>query len=229
MDEVLEQETTTETQENDNQQTDDKAVVDETKENKSEENSDKGTDDADKTAEKSESEDADKKEVTAPDSYNYSEIKLPEGMQLDQDIVNKFDPIARKNNLTQEQANEIVGLAVELVGKQSSEAIAQLQKTQEATIAHYQQLLNTDEEIGAGDKAKMDAYLDVADIGYGAVANETVKGLLKDAGLNFHPEFVKMFHRIGDLCKDDNLPDVKTPSGKEQSAADILYGSESNE
>lgn len=165
------------------------------------------------------------KKESVPETYDYSAVKLPEGIQLDKDILGEFEPIAKKMNLSQEQANEFVNLAVKLVGKQSNEMLSQLQKVQEVKAAQYQQLLNTDKEIGNGDKAKMDAYLDVADIGYSAFANEEVKGLLAESGLNYHPEIVKMFHRIGELCKEDTLPNASYPTGKGQSAAEVLYGS----
>ena len=103
-----------------------------------------------------------------------------------------------------------------------------LKQVHQAKVTQFQQALNTDKEIGGGDKAKMNAYLDIADKGYTAFANDEVKAALADAGLNYHPAIVKMFHRIGELVGDDKVFAPKTPTGSPADPADILYGSNSN-
>ncbi|MDD3238229.1 MAG: hypothetical protein PHV37_09060 [Candidatus Gastranaerophilales bacterium] len=232
MDEQIE--TTVETPVNQEETTKTETTQEQATENQDDKTSDKSkeTDETktkDKENQESEKDDDKSKEIAAPDSYDYSAVKLPDGMQLDNEVLGEFEPIAKKMNLSQEQANEFVNLAVKLVGKQSNKVVEAVQQIQQDKMAQYKQLLNTDKEIGNGDKAQMDAYIDVADIGYKAFANETVKGLLAESGLNFHPEIVKMFHRIGSLCNDDKLPNANFPTGKEQSAAEILYGSTADE
>lgn len=189
-------------------------------ENASENNAAEETTDAEK--EKPEEND---KEITVPEEYDYSEIELPEGMELDKDMLGEFNAVAKEEKLSQEQANKYINLAVKLVEKQSKGLAEQYQQAQQAKIASYQQALNTDEEIGGGDKSKMDAYLNVADFGYNKFATDGLKQAFANEGLNYHPEVIKLFHKLGELCKEDDLPNVSTPAGKEQSAAEILYGS----
>lgn len=168
----------------------------------------------------------DKEKITVPEEYDYSEIKLPDGMELDKDMLGEFNAVAKEEGLSQEQANKYINLAVKLVEKQSKGLATQYQQAQQAKIASYQQALNTDEEIGGGDKSKMDAYLNVADFGYSKFASDELKQVLANDGLNYHPEVIKLFHKLGELCQQDDLPNVSTPAGKEKTAAEILYGSD---
>ena len=70
-----------------------------------------------------------------------------------------------------------------------------------------------------------DQYLNVSIEGLNAVATDGFKQFIKDKGLTHHPEFIKTFHKIGQLCKDADIPNVKFPAGVKQDAADVLYGS----
>lgn len=161
----------------------------------------------------------------APEAYDYKEIKLPNGYEYDKDMLKEFDALNKETNLSQAQANKYMEFGIKLAQKHSGNIPAILKQVQQAKVTQFQQALNTDKEIGGGDKAKMDAYLDVADKGYTAFANDEVKSALAEVGLNYHPAIVKMFHRIGKLVGDDKIFAPRTPSGTSNDAAEILYGS----
>lgn len=158
----------------------------------------------------------------SPEQFDYKDIELPEGIRLDEELVKEFNPIAKKLNLSQSSANELVSLGVKLAQKQAGNLPAIMQQVQQAKVAQYQQALNTDKEIGNGDRSKMNAYLDVADKGYTAFATDEVKQALAEVGLNYHPAIVKMFHRIGELVGDDKIYGTRSPVTS-QDPADILY------
>ena len=40
----------------------------------------------------------------------------------------------------------------------------------------------------------------------------------------YHPEFIKTFHKIGLLCSESKIPDVRIPASKADDPAEILYG-----
>lgn len=165
----------------------------------------------------------DKDVYGAPESYDYTEVQIPEGMELDKEMMTKFDPIAKKFNLNQKSTNELLGLAVELVQKQTGSLIGNIKEARQAEIAQYEQLLEADKEIGENKEVR-NAYLDIADIGYNAIANSNVKSVLAQKGLDYHPDIVKMFHKIGQYCKDDVLPSGGLPIGKNEDPATVLYG-----
>ena len=90
-------------------------------------------------------------------------------------------------------------------------------------------LLVGNDEIGGGDKAKMNAYLDVADVGYNSFATPELKSVLSELHLDYHPAVIKLFHRLGKLCGNDSIAKTNAPTGTKQNAADILYGNNSQE
>ncbi len=159
----------------------------------------------------------------APEIYDYKDVKIPEALEYDKDMLKEFDALNKETNLSQAQANKYMEFGLRLAQKHSAELPKLLQQAQQAKIAQFKQALNTDAEICGGDKAKMNAYLDTADKGFDAFANDEVKSALAEAGLNYHPAIIKMFHRIGELVGDDKIYKPKVPSGTND-AATILYG-----
>ena len=167
----------------------------------------------------------------APDSYDFKDVKLPEGYTIDEALAAKFAPIGKKLNLSQQSANELASLLVEVQQGQLQTApdkIAEIKRQeQEATRLNYEKMLNTDAEIGGGDKAKMNAYLDVADVGYNSFASKELKTVISQLGLDYHPAVIKHFYRLGKLWGNDKI--TKTGSQvQELSAAQILYGNNNN-
>ena len=159
----------------------------------------------------------------APEIYDYKDVKIPEALEYDKDMLKEFDALNKETNLSQAQANKYMEFGLRLAQKHSAELPKLLQQAQQAKIAQFKQALNTDAEICGGDKAKMNAYLDTADKGFDAFANDEGKSALADVGLNYHPAIIKMFHRIGELVGDDKIYKPKVPSGTND-AATILYG-----
>lgn len=160
----------------------------------------------------------------SPETYDYKDVNIPDDFEYDKDMLKEFDALNKETNLSQAQANKYMQFGLRLAQKYNADLPKVLEQVQQAKVTQFKQAMNTDEEIGGGDKAKMDAYLDVADKGYVAFANDEVKAALADAGLNYHPAIIKMFHRIGELVGDDKIHAPKTPSGTTNDVASILYG-----
>lgn len=159
----------------------------------------------------------------SPETFDYSETNLPDGMTLDQEMLGKFEPLAKELNLSNKSANKLMNLAVELVSKNTPKADDLIAQIQEAEANSYKQLLVQDKELPQLTE-DYEKYLSVANAGIKAVATKGFKDLLIKKGLVNHPEFIKTFYAIGKLTQDDSLPNVKTPVGIKEDAADILYG-----
>lgn len=179
----------------------------------------------DKEGANKEAEGQDSEIYGSPESFDYSEIKLPENMVLDEEMVEKFNPIAKELNLSNKSANKLMKLAVELTSKQTAKFEDLATQIAEAEQNSYLQLLNTDKELNGYSEEEYSQYLTTANLGVKSVATQGFKDLIKHKGLTNHPEFIKTFHAIGKLCKGDSIPDVKNPVGATPNAADILYGS----
>ena len=161
----------------------------------------------------------------APETFDYSEVQLPDGMQLDEELLKEFEPVAKKLNLSNKSANELMSLAVKLSEKNVSKFSEYAQELKQAKINSYYELLNNDKELNANNEAQYNQYLDVAIKGLKAVSTEGFRELLKSEGLTHHPEFIKTFHKIGELCVADKIPDAPYPTGQtEIDTPDILYG-----
>lgn len=161
----------------------------------------------------------------SPETFDYSNVQLPEGMQLDDELLKEFEPVAKKLNLSNKSANELMNLAVKLTEKNTAKFSEFAQEMQQAKVNSYLELLNTDKELNANNEAHYNQYLDTAIKGLKAVATPGFTELLKTEGLTHHPEFIKTFHKIGELCVSEKIPDATYPtSQKEPDAADVLYG-----
>ena len=165
----------------------------------------------------------------SPENYDYSSVNLPEGMKLDEELLTEFNPLAKELNLSNDSANKLMALGVKLAQKN---AATFKEATEQAAIAEknsYLEQLNNDKELNVLNTDDYNKYLDVANQGYNAVATKEFKAFVNAKGLTHHPEFIKVFHKIGELCSDSSIPDAKLPPSVEKSAADILYGNSSSE
>ena len=169
----------------------------------------------------------------APEAYDFKDVQLPEGFKIDEALAAKFAPLGKELNLSQQGANKLANLLVEFQQSQlanADERMAEFKKQERAaTKLSYEKLLNTDKEIGGGDTAKMNAYIDIADVGYNSFASDELKGLLHDLQLDFHPAVIKHFHRLGKLCGNDKVTKTNSPVAPALTPAQILYGNNDNQ
>lgn len=159
----------------------------------------------------------------SPETYDYSEVQLPENMQLDNELISEFNPVAKKLNLSQKSANELVELAVKLTGKNMQKTSDALEEMQHAKSVSYEQMLLQDEEFSKMDDENYNQYLNTANLGISKVATKGFQELIKKEGLTKHPDFIKTFHQIGKLCQSDSIPNANYPVGKSERMADILF------
>lgn len=164
------------------------------------------------TQEKKPDEKKDQKPEGAPEKY---EFKAGEGVELDQEALKGFEPLARELNLTNEQAQKMVDLYGEKllpqIQKQQTEA---WQKTTEQWAAD----VKADKEIG-GDK--LVSSLSVAQRALDQFGTPELKEYLNSTGLGNHPELVKAFVKIGKSMSEDGM--VTGSKTTTQSVAQRMY------
>ena len=155
-----------------------------------------------------------------PEYYDYSDIELPENYDYDQDLLNEFNELAAKYNLSQKGANELMSMAVrltKLTGDNLSQAMAEQTRQQQES---YRQMLNTDREIGG---VRLLNTINTANIAYSEFADDEVQRILSETGLNCHPKFVKMFYKIGKRMQNDSVYGINSPAILKESREDILF------
>lgn len=135
----------------------------------------------------------DAKPEGAPEKY---EFQLPEGMQLDQEALAEFDPIARELNLTNDQAQKLASLYANRMAK----TVQQQQDGWNQTLAKWVSDMKSDKEIGG------DAFTPSVKHAQNAInkfGTPELKSALDSYGMGNHPELVRVFARIGKAMAED--------------------------
>ncbi len=155
-----------------------------------------------------------------PEKYDYSAVQLPENYCYDNELLEEFNELAGKYNLSQKSANELMSMAVkltQLTGNNFSQTIAEQQRQK---IEDYKTALITDREIGG---ANFNKTMRTANIAYTQFADDEVQALLQETGLNCHPKVVKMFYEIGRQMQNDDIYGVNAAVVPKENREDILF------
>lgn len=151
----------------------------------------------------------------APEKY---EFKAPEGQQFNADVIAKFSEVAKKLNLSQDGAQELLDQVAPQI------AAAQQSAFQNA-VKGWGESAKADKEFG-GDK--FDANLAVAKKAIDAFGTPELRTLLDQSGLGNHPEVIRAFYRAGKAISEDrHVPGGTKPSTPSRDAASTLYGNQS--
>ena len=161
---------------------------------------------------KSESEKNNQNEDVAPDNYDFKNVEMPEGMNLDEELTTEFSATAKEMNLSQAKADKFMQMGVKLAEKIQNRMLDAYKEQ----INTYSTMLNTDPEIGG---AKLQQSLADANIAYKQFVPDDAAKLLSDTGLNKHPAIVKVFMNIGKQMKNDTIRQTGNVT-KERTAAD---------
>lgn len=159
------------------------------------------------------------KAALPPDKY---EFKMPEGVTLDEGMAAQFDPIARKLNLSNEQAQELV----DLYAAQRSQDAQAFQAKQAEQINGWKQSVLADKEIG-GDNLKPSLASAQSVLKRFVPNDDEFKSLMGDldsSGFGNHPGIIKLLARIGSAMGEDTSLKNGKPAGSQQvSAAKVLF------
>ena len=156
--------------------------------------------------------------------YDFSKYKALDEFAWDEDLAMKFYPIAQKLDLSQESVETLLDIALEMSRKQK-EIYDKDEKTRYFdSVMNYNKLFNEDSELPRVNSSEMKKYLDIANGAYSDFASPKLKETLESTGLVYHPELIKMFHKIGELSQEDNLSHYGAPVIEELTPAQILYG-----
>ena len=158
---------------------------------------------------------APKAEVGAPETY--TDFKFPEGVEADPAMVTAFAPVAKEIGLTQAQAQSVFDLQV--AGAQS--AISTQTKEWADTVAVWKTETEKAEDIDVALAKKA-----VNELG-----TPELKEALNSLGVGNHPEFVRMYAKVGVLISrleqalgEDNIDFGKMSVEVDVDPAKVLFG-----
>ena len=147
-----------------------------------------------------------KKEAVVPEKY---EIKLKEGMEIDQAALDVFTPLLKELKVSQEGFDKIIDKYVPMIQSVQD-------KVRQDSIESYKKIIDewkteTYKELGANAKTEI-AYCGKALLKFGS---DELRQVLNETGLGNHKELVKFMAKIGKTISEDAFVD-----GKSKSSAD---------
>ena len=137
-----------------------------------------------------------------PETYDFKNVELPNGMELDKELTDEFSKAAKEMRLSQAKADKLMGIGVKLSSKLQDRFNSAFKELQDNQIKSYKTMLNTDPEIGG---ANLKTTLLEANKAYQTFVSDDAAKILADTGLNNHPAIVKMFRDIGRQVKNDSI------------------------
>lgn len=150
----------------------------------------------------------------APESY---EFKVPEGMTLDQGLIDKVTPLFKELDLSQEQAQK-------LVDAYAPYAKEKFELHQKEAIDSFKQTLSTwkdDTKKELGDN--FDKSIKAAAKAIEKFGSPELRTILNETGVGNHKELVKFFAKVGELISEDHFTETDSPASSGKNAEDVLY------
>lgn len=130
----------------------------------------------------------------APEKY---EFKLPEGLQLNEEVSGSFEKFARELNLPQDKAQAVVDMGAQLVQQVAAQQAEAYQQQQQQWVSEIRQ----DKEIG-GDALPQN-------LAYAAKVLDTfapdLRQVLDETGMGNNPALIRAFVKIGKAISEDRL------------------------
>jgi hypothetical protein len=146
----------------------------------------------------------------------YADFTLPEGMILNEGLLEQAAPLFKELGLNQEQAQKLVDFQAQ-----------QVEASQQGQMDSFNQLKNDwveqakkDPDIG-GDK--FDETVGVAKQAIAKFGNEGLNKLLNDFGMGNHPEIIRFMAKVGRLTQEDNPDDTGNPVSNPKDHVSVLY------
>ena len=146
----------------------------------------------------------------------YADFTVPEGMDVNQEALEVFLPVAKDLNLSQVDAQKMIDVQSALVQKNAEVQMEAWAETQQQWRAD----VKADDEVG-GDK--MDANVALAKKALDKVGTPELRALLDATGTGNHVEFIRFFARIGGIIGDDTMHFGGASSREPEDAAKILF------
>lgn len=144
-----------------------------------------------------------------PESYD---LKMPEGVELDQAAAAEFTAIAKELKLDQAAAQKLADVGAKMAQRQV-EAHAKL-------VESWAEQVKTDNEIG-GDK--LAENLGVARKALEAFGTPGLRDVLNATGLGNHPEIIRAFYKVGKAISEDRFVGGAPKGGTADDPAKKLF------
>ena len=155
-----------------------------------------------------------------PDEY--ADFTAPEGMTLDGEAVTEFKAVAKELGLNQAGAQKLVDIATRMQQK----TMDGLHELHEQKKAAWLKAAQEDEEIGADvklwnpdDPNSASASVSLRAFNSIAATAPGIKAMVDELGIGNHPDFIRVFYRLGKHMRPDSFEGVGGAGGAGQAAS----------
>lgn len=155
-----------------------------------------GESDADKDKDKTDKDDpADQ----VPEDGNY-DLKMPDGVELDQEMLGALGPEFKELGLTHKQAQALADKYTEILQGRAQQQAEQWSET----VSGWVEEAKADKEIG-GDN--WDATVEAGQRAVERLGTPALRDALNSSGLGNHPELIRIFAKVGAMIGEDDPAD----------------------
>lgn len=153
---------------------------------------------------------------------NYDELKFPEGMQADDELMGQFKTLAAETKVSPETAQKFIDMHAAALQK-AANAPYDLWKT---TQREWQDTIKADKEMGGQNLAKTQSTIAKLINSLGADAAKEFRSALDFTGAGNNPAIVRALFRIGSMHTEGAaVPGGKPAEVKQESLAKTIYPS----
>lgn len=156
--------------------------------------------------------------LEAPESYEA--FSLPEGMEIDEEILGEFQQMAKEHGLPQDQAQRYVDFGSKLVQQAQEGTVATLSDQWSETCAKWVEEIKADKELG-GDN--LPQTLAVARKAISTFGDDNLRQVLEETGMTNNPALLRFAHKIGRALLDDTLHTGSPTANAERPPEQVLY------
>lgn len=158
---------------------------------------------------------------SVPEDGQYK-LTMPEGLELDQSLLDEVSPIWKEKGFTHEEAQALTDKYI----KNHTERAEKVADEWNDTVTKWGDQTKTDKEIG-GDK--FDASLKTAKSTLDRYGTPELRAALDNSGMGSHPELIRLLVKVGNATTDDDIPTPSegtrnTTPNTSEAAAEELYG-----
>ena len=177
--------------------------------------SNEGQEGKESSSDDSGSNESEKKDQVEGAPEEYAEFTAPEGVSLDNEMVEQFKSVAKELNISQGNAQKLMDIASNHFKKLSTDYQENVSKARQQWVDG----IKKDPEFG-GENFK--GTVENAQRALNKYGSEDLKKLLSQTGLGDHGEFIKTFAKIGQAMSEDSFVDGGGDT-VEKTAAEIMY------
>lgn len=149
----------------------------------------------------------------APEKYE--SFTLPEGLELNPELLGKFEELAKGYNLTQDKAQGLVDMASQLVADVQKKQAEQWDKIRDQWVKDIKE----DKEFGG---AKFGETMERANRTVRSFFSDVFVKFIQDTGYGDNPELIKGLAKIDKALSEDKVVDGK-PANTQDMGAKTLY------